>query len=78
MTTGPMEFKGPKRRPICFRKAVGFSDSEDLFFVFGDHLILAGKTVEISVKTFCFRRSHHYSAFSPSISNFTKPQIRHI
>ena len=37
---GPMEF----REPIGFRKAVGFGDSEDLFF-FGDHLILAGKNV---------------------------------
>ena len=54
MTPGPMEFRGPMRGPICFRKAIGFSDSEDLAFFFGDHLILAGKTVKIPVKTFCF------------------------
>ena len=41
-------------------------------------LISAGKTVEILEKTF-FWRSHHFSdqsaEFSPSILDFTKPQL---
>ena len=53
---------------------------EDLFF--GDHLISTRKTVRISVKTFSFRRLHHFSdqtaTFSPPILDFTKPEIRHI
>ena len=55
------------------------------FFCFGDHFIVStGKTVKISVKTFffCFWRSHHNSdktaAFSPSVLELTKPEIRHI
>ena len=74
MTTGPMGF----------RKAVGFRGPiemtlrnqhvrpEDLFFS-------TEKTVRISVKTF-FWRSHHNSeknaAFSLSVLEFTKPEIR--
>ena len=56
------------------------------FFFFGDHLILAGKTVEIPVKTLFFFvffwRSHQFSdqtaAFSPSILDFTQPEFRHV
>ena len=51
-------------------------------FFFEDHLISTGKIVRISVKTFFFWRSHHNSdktaAFSPSVLEFTKPEIRHI
>ena len=55
------------------------------FFIFEDHQISTGKGVKISVKTFFFFffwSSHHNSdktaAFSPSVLEFTKPEIRHI
>ena len=56
---------------------------EDLFFLFVDHLFSTSKTVRISVKTFfVFWRSHHNSdknaAFSSSVLEFTKLEIRHI
>ena len=75
--------EGPWAREGSYR-----NDSEKLpcealkTFFFEDHLISTGKTVRISVKTFFFLRSHHFSdqtaAFSPSILDFTKPEIRHI
>ena len=85
---------------LDFGRIKRWNFGEDLF-IFGDHLILAGKTVEISEKyfflfleitwfwpnkllkfpkrLFFFLRSHHFSdQFSPSITDFTKPQFRHI
>ena len=53
-------------------------------FFFGDHLISTGNTVKISVKAFYFYflKSHHNSdktaALSPSVLEFTKPEIRNI
>ena len=60
------------------------ANPEDFFVVFfEDHLNSTGKTVRISVKTFFFvLRSHHIldqtAAFSPSVLDFTEPEIRHI
>ena len=72
-------------RPIGFRKAVGFSRNQHVRpknIFFGDHQISTGNTVKILVKTFFFWRSHHNSdktaAFSPSVLEFTKPEIRNI
>ena len=90
MTPGSMEFRGPdelERGPIQMTlRSEGPSKSHvKSFMSFADHLILAGKTVKISVKTFFFFffwRSHHFSdqtaAFSSSMLDFTKPEFRHI
>ena len=53
MTPGPMEF----REPIGSRKAVGFSDSEDLFFLYFGRK----KRCNFGEDLFFFRRSHHNS-----------------
>ena len=51
-------------------------------FFFGDHQISIGNTVKISVKVFFF--GDHIiirtqtAAFSPSVLEFTKPEIRNI
>ena len=59
------------------------SDVKTETFFFVDHLISTGKTARILVKTFFFFwRSHHNlhksAGFSPSVLEFTKPEIRHI
>ena len=63
MTPGPMDFRGP----MGFRKAVGFS----------------GPSIEMTLRNQQVKSAdHHFSdqttAFSPSILDFTKPEIRHI
>ena len=79
MTPGPMDF----RKPIEMTLRNQHMKPDDLFFFFwwSSHLISTGKTVRILVKTFFFN-SHHFSdqttAFSPSISDFTKSEICHI
>ena len=78
-TKGPWAREGPIKMTLRNQHV----RSEDLFF-FGDHLISTKKTVRISVKNFffVFWRPHHNSektaAFSPSVLEFTKPEIRHI
>ena len=61
MTSGPMDFRGPTRGPMGFRRAHSNDAMKSAcetgwpFFFFGDHLISVGKTVRISVKTFSKR-----------------------
>ena len=61
MTPGPMNSRGG---PSKFGRKNSRNFGENLFF-FGDHLIWAGKTVEISAKTFFFG-DHLISAGGPS------------
>ena len=73
----PMGFRKARKGPIKWHLEMSMWD-----LLFGDHLILAEKTVRIPVKNFFFLRSHHNldktAALFPSVLEFTKPEFRHI
>ena len=56
MTAGPMEFRRPIQMTLRSERPISMSHVNS-FISIGDHLISAGKTVEISQKTFFFWRS---------------------
>ena len=70
VTLGPMDLGGP----WDFRKAVGFSE-----MTLRKQLV---RPEDLYLFILFFWRSHHNSdktaAFSPSVLEFTKPEIRHI
>ena len=77
MTPGPMKFRGAhklERGPIQMtlrREGPIEIACEDLFF-FGDHLISAGKTVKISVKTFFFLFGDHLISAGKTVKILVK------
>ena len=76
-STGPMSSREAHRNAT--EKSACQALRSFLFF-FGVHLISTGKTIRILVKTFFFgdHNSGKTAAFSPSVLEFTKPEIRHI